>query len=88
MASQRTRPVTQAAAFEPGPWYGFSSSRVSRARYDSKNRLLEVDWMDGGISYIYQGVPPNVWRNMRRSASIGRFVNRVLNQYAYAPKDW
>lgn len=75
------------AAYDPGPWENFaSSSRVSRARYDPKNQLLELDWIDGGLSYMYSGVPSNVWRNLLRAKSKGRFVNRVLNAYPYAPK--
>jgi hypothetical protein len=72
--------------FDPGPWIGFRSSRVSRARYDPDNQVLEVDWVDGGLSYVYYDVPPNIWRNMQRVKSLGKFVNRVLNQYEYAPK--
>jgi hypothetical protein len=74
-------------AYEPGPWeYYPTSSRVSAARYDRVNQLLEVQWVDGGINYLYSDVPPSVWRNMNRVASVGKFVNRVLNQYSYAPK--
>lgn len=75
------------AAYKPGRWEYFpESSRVSRARYDSENALLEVDWVDGGLSYLYRDVTPTEWRSMRRVTSVGKFVNRVLNQHDYAPK--
>lgn len=74
-------------AYDPGPWFPTpESSRVSRARYDSKNQIMEVDWVDGGLQYVYMGVPPSVWANFKRAVSKGKFVNRVLNQYSYAPK--
>lgn len=78
--------LKQEAAYAPGPWEFFDSSRVQRARYDSGQQILEVDWVDGGLSYLYQDVPPNIWANMQRVASVGKFVNRVLNQYPYAPR--
>lgn len=76
--------VQQQQVFVPGPWVSFNSSRVSRACYDRNSQQLLVDWQDAGMAYIYK-VPPSVWRNMRRSTSIGKFVNRVLNQYPYSP---
>ncbi len=76
----------ETAAYDPGLWEYFSSSRVSRARYDSDNQILEVDWVDGGLPYVYLEVPPEIWRNMRRVKSVGKFVNRVLNAYPYAPR--
>lgn len=78
--------LEQEANYQPGDWEFFDSTRVSRARYDGRHQLLEVDWVDGGLSYLYQDVPSNVWRNMQRSASVGKFVNRVLDQYPYAPR--
>ncbi len=78
--------VREEQVFAPGEWEYYSSSRVLRARYDRTNFILEVDWVDGGLSYLYMGVEPNVWRNMNRVTSVGKFVNRVLNNYAYAPR--
>ena len=28
-------------------------------------------------------MPRNIWKNFRRSASPGRYINRVLNGYPY-----
>jgi hypothetical protein len=66
----------------PGPWYPFSSSRVSEARYDKGLQQIHVIFRDG-TPWVYDGVEPNIWRNFRRSASPGRFINRVLNGYTY-----
>jgi len=73
-------------SYDPGEWVYFNSSRVYRARYDRKNMIVELQWMKPGLNYVYLDVPPNVWRNMGRVVSVGKFVNRVLNQYNYAPK--
>lgn len=66
----------------PGPWYPMASSRVSEARYDKGLSQIHVIFRDG-TPWVYDGVEPNVWRNFRRSASPGRFINRVLNGYTY-----
>lgn len=75
----------------PSDWRQFSSSRVASAGYDRDSQRLYVLFhkpFPGGTTWTYHGVPPNVWRNMQRSASAGRFVNRVLNQYRYNPGHW
>lgn len=89
--ARRRQPVAETAreerAYDPTPWWDFpASSRVRRARYDSANQILEVEWMKPGVPYLYFNVPPNIWGNMRRVKSVGKFVSRVLNQYSYAPK--
>lgn len=71
---------------EPDNWYGFDSSRVSEAGYDPESQRLFVRFQKpqpGADEYVYEGVPQNVWRNMRRSQSAGKYINRVLNQYDY-----
>jgi hypothetical protein len=66
----------------PGQWLPFSSSRVSQGRYDSGLQQVHVVFKDG-TPWVYDGVPKNVWRNFRRSASPGRFINRTLNDFSY-----
>ena len=68
---------------KPGPWYPMVSSRVSEARYDSGLQQVQVIFRDG-TPWQYTGVEKNIWRNFRRSASPGRFINRVLNNYPYS----
>lgn len=67
----------------PDDWYQFASSRVAEAGYDAAHQRLYVRWVKPGPGYIYEGVPSNIWRNMRRSGSAGKFVNRVLNGFEY-----
>lgn len=84
--------ITQGAPDEaetippPESWYDFDSSRVSAAAYDSTSQRLYVHFVKPtpeGTPWLYEGVPENVWRNMRRSQSPGKFVNRVLNGFDY-----
>lgn len=66
----------------PGKWVPMSSSRVNSARYDPGLEQVHVVFKDG-TPWVYDGVPQTVWRSFRRSASPGKFINRVLNGYPY-----
>lgn len=66
----------------PGKWVPMSSSRVSEARYDPGLEQVHVIFVDG-TPWVYDGVPQAVWRNFRRTASPGKYVNRVLNGFPY-----
>lgn len=68
---------------KPGPWKEMDSSRVAKARYDSGARQVQVVFSNNGAPYVYEEVPSNIWRNFRRSASPGRFINRTLNNFPY-----
>lgn len=77
------------AEYRPGPWKELDSSRMNQARYDASRRELHVVFKDG-TPWIYYDIPQNIWDNLRRSASPGKFVNRVLNAFPYsqAPADF
>lgn len=67
-------------------WLPFDSSRVSEAAYSSASGQLFVRFQrptPGQDEYVYEGVEPSEWRNFRRSASPGKYVNRVLNSKDY-----
>ena len=67
-------------------WLPFQSSRVSEAAYDSSSAQLFVRFQrpaPGQDEYVYEGVGTNEWRNFRRSASPGRYINRILNGKNY-----
>lgn len=64
------------------PMLPFESSRVAEAGYSSKSHTLYVRFADG-TPWQYNNVEPNIWRNFRRSASAGKYINRVLNNYSY-----
>jgi hypothetical protein len=73
-------------------FYVFDSSRIQEAAYDADHERLYVRFVKpvnrGGTPWTYEGVPANVWRNLKRSQSPGKFVNRVLNQYDYHHGTW
>lgn len=67
--------------------------RTVLAGYDGKSKTVRILFRHGekggktdlgGAIYEYYGVPYNVWRMIKRNASTGRTINRVLNAYAYA----
>lgn len=40
----------------------------------------------GRTPYLYYDVSASEWRNVMRSKSAGRAVNRILNQHLYGPE--
>lgn len=89
-AEDVTKPDEQATkpevfrSFEP-------SSRIIEAGYDSGSQRLYVMFVKPygvGTPWTYEGVPSNVWSDMKRSASPGRFVNRRLNDFQYHRGTW
>ena len=69
-----------------------SSSNPARPRthlagYNAAERTMRVVFRDG-TPYEYYGVEPVVWQRFKRSASPGRFINRILNQYPYERADF
>lgn len=68
----------------PGPWVNVVSSRMVAIRYDYGLRAIFVQF-NSGAYYIYESVPLAVWWRFRRSASKGKFIDRVLNSYPYRP---
>lgn len=61
--------------------------RTLEAGYNAEQRTLRVVFRDG-TPYSYYGVEPVTWQRFKRSASPGRFINRVLNSYPYERGDW
>jgi hypothetical protein len=52
------------------------------ARYDYGIRAIFVQF-PSGVYWIYESVPLAVWYRFLKSASKGKFINRVLNSYPY-----
>jgi hypothetical protein len=50
--------------------------------YNKETRTVRTVFRDG-TPWRYDNVPPDVWERVRRTASTGRFINRVLNGYPY-----
>jgi hypothetical protein len=58
-----------------------SSSSLTSVGYDRGARLLEIEFRHGGV-YRYHDVPSNVFEELVRSPSKGRFFNeRVRDSY-------
>lgn len=67
------------------------SSNVNRPRalrggYDSKADTVRIQFRDGAV-YEYYQVPGNVWRQLLRSRSTGKYIDRVLDTYPYTRVD-
>lgn len=71
--------------YQPTPSIRPPRPRTLAAGYDKDSETLRVRFRNGQV-YGYYNVPPNVWRNFKRVKSPGRFINRTLNGYPYAPE--
>ncbi len=59
----------------PGP-------RTRSVGYSLEERQLRIVFRDGA-TYSYDGVSPQEFERLRRTASTGKFLNRVLSQKSY-----
>ncbi|MFJ6503972.1 KTSC domain-containing protein [Streptomyces sp. NPDC091879] len=71
--------------YQPTPSINPPRPRTLAAGYDKDAQTLRVRFRNGQV-YGYYNVPPNVWRNFKRWKSPGRGINRVLNNFSYAPE--
>jgi hypothetical protein len=53
------------------------SSNVNTVGYDVNQKILEVEFKSGGI-YQYAGVQPEMYADLLKAESIGRFVSQVV----------
>lgn len=93
----RTMPPEEAAAllrarsgddsglfpYTPTPSINPPRPRTQGIGYSRETNTMRIKFRDGAV-YEYYDVPENAWRNIRRVKSPGRFINRTLNNYAYA----
>jgi hypothetical protein len=64
-----------------------SSSAISTVAYDERSSVLEVEFRSGAV-YDYLKVPPDVYRDLLRAPSKGRFVSRrVRDIYPFVRRD-
>jgi hypothetical protein len=56
-----------------------SNPRVSAMSYYKLAQVVTVYWGDGGAPYNYYNITPALWSRWKKSASPGRFINRVLS---------
>ncbi len=53
------------------------SSVIASMKYDRPSRTLRIIFRSGRV-YDYFGVPLNVYRNMRKADSKGRYLNKHI----------
>ncbi|MBI2718728.1 MAG: KTSC domain-containing protein [Rhizobiales bacterium] len=64
--------------------YTIASSNIASIGYDDKTETLEVEFLNGSI-YQYYNVPTNMYDNLMREGSKGRFLNTYIkNAYPYS----
>ena len=59
----------------------FSSSWLSEGTYSKADKTLSLTFQKGG-EVAYSGVPPEVWENLKRSPSPGRYFGTDI-QHRY-----
>ena len=53
------------------------SSAIARVGYNDTRRVLRLEYRGGG-TYDYFEVPPEIYRELLSSGSVGEFVNREI----------
>jgi hypothetical protein len=62
---------------------GVASTALRSVGYCREQRILEIQFVRGGI-YRYYDVPPRIYRDLMAAASHGRYFNYVVKRrYAY-----
>jgi KTSC domain len=60
------------------------SSMIHAVGYDAKTRTLEVVFNSGG-TYIYDDVPPKVYKELMAAESKGRYMkDEIIDVYPYS----
>lgn len=64
--------------------YSVASSNVTSVGYDSATETLEVQFWNGSV-YQYYNVPENVYDQLIKASSKGRFLHTYIrNAYPYS----
>jgi hypothetical protein len=64
------------------PMRPVDSSSIDAVGYDAAAQELHVRFLESGETYVYEGVPELVWRQLLHAESKGTFVNdRVRDTY-------
>ena len=59
------------------------SSAITSMGYDDRTRVLELEYKNGTV-YRYREVPRHVWEELKRSDSIGAYVNaNIRDKYDF-----
>jgi hypothetical protein len=61
-----------------------SGGALKSGAYDSSERLLELEFVDGTVRH-YRGVPAEVWQRLRAAPNPGSyFEDRIAEEYPQA----
>jgi len=64
-------------------WYeGFESSTIKRFGYNSRAKLLVVEFKKGGV-YMYYDAPPKLRRGLRETKSKGKYFHKKVRPLPY-----
>ena len=64
--------------------YSVASSNIASVGYDPATETLELEFLSGSI-YQYYNVPVNMYDQLMKEGSKGRFVNTYIkNAYPYS----
>jgi hypothetical protein len=64
--------------------YSVASSNIASIGYDEPSQTLEVEFLNGSI-YQYYNVPINIYDQLMKDPSKGRFLNTYIkNAYPYS----
>ena len=64
--------------------YSVASSNVASVGYDSATQTLEVEFLSGAV-YQYYNVPENMYDQLIKASSKGRFLHtHIKNAYPYS----
>jgi hypothetical protein len=72
---------------EPSPTINPARPRTQRIGYSLAERRIRTIFRDG-TKWAYEDVSPQEWERVRRTASTGRFIGRVLDHHPYGPDNW
>lgn len=57
-----------------------TSSSIRSLGYDARTQTLEVEFVSGAV-YRYASVPPEVWSELRRAESKGRYFQARVRDH-------
>ena len=57
------------------------SSSIQWARYDEKNHVLHVQFIDNEMEYEYYKVSVAKWKALEKAASKGEYINHQIKPF-------
>ncbi len=64
------------------PWIDPGSSNISQWRYNSADRLMEVEFKHGG-TYTYHGIELDLWSALVHAESAGKALDKLVKKPGY-----